>query len=92
MVYRPISDDLKLRALWLLEASFVNEEVCELFGVSRASLYRWRANHAHFDSVLQPPNPLQGRPRILNPDQTHDLLTLCTCGSVQRFLCRANND
>ncbi|KAJ7107307.1 hypothetical protein C8R43DRAFT_1140282 [Mycena crocata] len=34
------------------------------------------ANQEQHDSVTPPPNPLRGRPRILNPDQTHDLLTL----------------
>ncbi|KAJ7202249.1 hypothetical protein B0H12DRAFT_517122 [Mycena haematopus] len=76
MVYRAISADLKERALWLLEAGFITEDVCEIIGVSRASLFRWRANHVQYDSVEPPRNPLRGRPRILNPDQTHDLLTL----------------
>ncbi|KAJ6478161.1 hypothetical protein C8R47DRAFT_1198643 [Mycena vitilis] len=76
MVYRAISNDLKGRALWLLEAGFITDDVVDLLGVSRASLYRWKANELNYDSVTPPHNPLQGRPRILNPDQTHDLLTL----------------
>ncbi|KAJ7223547.1 hypothetical protein GGX14DRAFT_352004, partial [Mycena pura] len=37
---------------------------------------RWKANQLNHESVIPPVNPLQGRPQILNPDQTHDLLTL----------------
>ncbi|KAJ7653528.1 hypothetical protein B0H17DRAFT_872135, partial [Mycena rosella] len=76
MVYRRISDDLKERALWLLEAGYITEEVCDLLGVSRRSLFRWKANQEDYNSVKPPYNPLQGRPRILNADQTHDLLTM----------------
>ncbi|KAJ6603493.1 hypothetical protein DFH09DRAFT_899280 [Mycena vulgaris] len=43
MVYCQISDDLKERALWLLEACYITEEVCELFGVSRSGLSWWKA-------------------------------------------------
>ncbi|KAJ7133260.1 hypothetical protein C8R44DRAFT_611773, partial [Mycena epipterygia] len=71
-----ISDDLKERALWLLDGDYLTEDVCHLLGVSRASVYRWRANQENYGTVRPPPNPLRGRPRILNPDQTHDLLTL----------------
>ncbi|KAJ7505976.1 hypothetical protein B0H11DRAFT_1687596, partial [Mycena galericulata] len=76
MVYRKISDDLKERALWLLEAGYLTDDVCDLLGVSERSLFRWKSNQANYDSVRPPYNPLQGRPRILNPDQTHDLLTM----------------
>ncbi|KAJ7247434.1 hypothetical protein B0H12DRAFT_1176342 [Mycena haematopus] len=76
MVYRAISEDLKVRALYLLDKGYITEEVCELMGVSRRSLYRWKANQLDYDGVIPPANPLRGRPRILNPDQTHDLLTL----------------
>ncbi|KAJ6478431.1 hypothetical protein DFH09DRAFT_951692 [Mycena vulgaris] len=43
MVYRQISDDLKERALWLLEAGYITEKVCELLGVSRSDLFWWKA-------------------------------------------------
>ncbi|KAJ7134933.1 hypothetical protein C8R43DRAFT_857139, partial [Mycena crocata] len=76
MVYRAISDDLKERALWLLDAGYITEDVCDILGVSRASIYRWKENYITHGSVRPPPSPLRGRPRILNPDQTHDLLTL----------------
>ncbi|KAJ7829941.1 hypothetical protein B0H13DRAFT_1916173 [Mycena leptocephala] len=71
-----ISEDLKVRALYLLEQGYITDEVCELLGVSRSSLYRWKANQLDHGSVIPPVNPLRGRPRILNADQTHDLLTL----------------
>ncbi|KAJ7798720.1 hypothetical protein B0H13DRAFT_2504465, partial [Mycena leptocephala] len=54
----------------------MTEEVSDLLGVSRASLYRLKANQRDYGTTAPPHNPLQGRPRILNPDQTHDLLTL----------------
>ncbi|KAJ7871628.1 hypothetical protein B0H14DRAFT_2259519, partial [Mycena olivaceomarginata] len=76
MVYRAISEDLKVRALYLLEQGYITEEVCELLGVSRSSLYRWKANQSDYGGVMPPANPFRGRPRILNADQTHDLLTL----------------
>ncbi|KAJ7817525.1 hypothetical protein B0H13DRAFT_1532645, partial [Mycena leptocephala] len=76
MVYRHISDDIKQRALWLLDADYLTEDVCEILGVSMASVYRWKENYETYGSVRPPPNPVQGRPRILNADQTHDLFTL----------------
>jgi transposase len=76
MVYRHISDDIKQRALWLLDADYLTEDVCEILGVSMASVYRWKENYETYGSVRPPANPVQGRPRILNADQTHDLFTL----------------
>ncbi|KAJ6496896.1 hypothetical protein DFH09DRAFT_945757 [Mycena vulgaris] len=43
MVYRQISDDLKERALWLIEAGYITEELCELLSVSRSGLLWWKA-------------------------------------------------
>ncbi|KAJ7757279.1 hypothetical protein DFH07DRAFT_718439, partial [Mycena maculata] len=71
-----VSRHLKVRALWLLEAGYITDDVCDLLGVSPRSLYRWKANQTDYGSVIPPANPLRGRPRILNADQTHDLLTL----------------
>ncbi|KAJ7742113.1 hypothetical protein DFH07DRAFT_750604 [Mycena maculata] len=78
MVYRAISEDLKARALYLLELGYITDDVCELLGVMEVSLnlYRWKANQQNYGSVIPPANPLRWRPRILNADQTHDLLTL----------------
>jgi transposase len=38
----------------------MNDDVCEILGVSRSSLYRWKANQEAFGSVIPPRNPLQG--------------------------------
>ncbi|KAJ7458198.1 hypothetical protein FB451DRAFT_1508595 [Mycena latifolia] len=76
MVYRKISNNLKERALWLLEAGYTADDVCELLSVSRRSLFRWKSNQENYDSMQPPYNPLQSHPCILNPDQTHNLLTM----------------
>ncbi|EDR00877.1 uncharacterized protein LACBIDRAFT_333721 [Laccaria bicolor S238N-H82] len=76
MVFRHISQDLKERVLWLLENDFIPDDVADIFGVSRRSIYSWQANVENYGNVIRPRNPLQGRPRTLNADQTHDLFTL----------------
>ncbi|KAK7015994.1 hypothetical protein R3P38DRAFT_3203726 [Favolaschia claudopus] len=76
MVFRHISDDLKERALWLLDNDYLTEDVCEILGVSRASLFRWRENKEDYGTVRAPSTTVRGRPRNLNADQTHDLFTL----------------
>ncbi|KAJ7242536.1 hypothetical protein C8J57DRAFT_1557861, partial [Mycena rebaudengoi] len=43
MVYRAISDDLKERALWLLDSGYITDDVCDLLGVSERNLFRWKA-------------------------------------------------
>ncbi|KAJ7885058.1 hypothetical protein B0H14DRAFT_2338898, partial [Mycena olivaceomarginata] len=76
IVYRATSEDPKVCALYLLEQGYITEEVCELLGVSRSSLYRWKANQSDYGGVIPPANPFRGQPRILNVDQMHNLLTL----------------
>ncbi|KAJ7105262.1 hypothetical protein C8R44DRAFT_531000, partial [Mycena epipterygia] len=76
MVFRKISKDLKDRILYLLDNNYIPEDVCDIFDVSPRSLTRWRNNRQQFGSVVPPPNPDHGRPRILNADMTHDLITL----------------
>ncbi|KZP30372.1 hypothetical protein FIBSPDRAFT_725944, partial [Athelia psychrophila] len=71
----------KDRTLYLLSEGYIPDDICDIFGVSECSLYRWRANFAAHGSVIPPwsytPHQLiQGWPRILNADHTHDLLTL----------------
>jgi transposase len=66
----------KLHVLWLLENDFIPDDVADIFGVSRRSIYRWQANIENYGSVDCPCNPLHGHPRTLNADQTHDLFTL----------------
>ncbi|KAJ7220846.1 hypothetical protein GGX14DRAFT_295881, partial [Mycena pura] len=58
MVYRAISEDIKVRALYLLEQGYITDEVCDLLGVSQSSLYRWKANQLDHGSVIPPVNPL----------------------------------
>ncbi|KAJ8508493.1 hypothetical protein ONZ45_g9242 [Pleurotus djamor] len=76
MVFRHISEDIKQRALYLASIGYLTSDVCEVLGVSESSVRRWKANQLHYGSVIPPPNPDRGRPRILNTDMTHDLLTL----------------
>ena len=76
MPFRHISKDIKDCALWLLDNDYLTEDVCEILGVSGRSLCHWRSNDEVYGSVIPPRNPDQGRPRILNADQTHDILTL----------------
>ncbi|KAF8869862.1 hypothetical protein BD779DRAFT_1681640 [Infundibulicybe gibba] len=76
MVFCQISTDIKNRALWLLENDYLTEDVCEILGVSRSSLFRWKSNKATHGDVIPPRSFTQGRPRTLHSDQTHDLLTM----------------
>ena len=76
MVYRHISKDLKDRALWLILHDYAPEDICELFDISQRSVARWKHNDHVYGSVIPPPNPMQGRPRLLNGDMMHDLYTL----------------
>ncbi|KAK7002487.1 hypothetical protein R3P38DRAFT_1734943 [Favolaschia claudopus] len=63
MVNRHISEDFKVRALWLLDNGYMTEEVCDILGVSQRSIGCWRANVRNYGSVIPPHVPLQGRPR-----------------------------
>ncbi|EGN93990.1 hypothetical protein SERLA73DRAFT_126384 [Serpula lacrymans var. lacrymans S7.3] len=76
MVYQLISKDLKERALWLIEHNYIPSDVCEIFNISERSLSCWEKNQAGFGSVSPPPNPLRGRPRILNSIVSHEIFDL----------------
>jgi transposase len=76
MVFRRISQDVKERALWLLEHDYIPADIAEILGVSDRSIRRWENNMEHYGCVLPPPPLNRGRPRILNADMTHDLATL----------------
>ena len=68
-----ISPDLKECALCLWEIGWSIEDICFVLGVSRSSLYRWRAIFDDLGTVTRPPSPLRGPTQIL----THALLTAC---------------
>jgi transposase len=76
MVYCHISKDLKERVLWLISHNYAPDDICELFDIFPRSFARWKQNNRIYGSVIPPPNPMLGCPRILNSDMTHDLYTL----------------
>ena len=76
MVFRHISKDIKEGALWLLDHDYIPKDVCDILGISGRDIQRWTNNQAQFGSVIPPPPPFCGHPHILNPDATHDLVTL----------------
>ena len=76
MPFWHISKDIKECTLYLYENKYIPANVCDILGVSEHSLYRWKHNNETFRSVIPPHNPIQGYPRILNADMTHDLVTL----------------
>src|SRR6266498_5253099 len=41
MVFRHISEDIKHRALWLLEHNYIPSDVAFILGVSERSMRRW---------------------------------------------------
>lgn len=64
MVYHRISDDMKQRALRLLEDGWDIAEVVEALGVSAKSIGRWQDNYETEGHVM-PRYPVRGRRRIL---------------------------
>jgi len=70
---RAYSVDLRERSLQAMASGRSVTEVAQLFGVSRESLYRWRARQAASGSVV--PGTATGRPRLLTPAQEADLVT-----------------
>ncbi|KAF9497956.1 hypothetical protein BDN71DRAFT_1386591 [Pleurotus eryngii] len=75
MVFRRISEDIKLRALYLLSIGYLIEDVCDILGVSNSSIQRWKANQEQHGSVIPPPDVNQGRSHMLNTNMTHILVT-----------------
>ena len=76
MVYHHISKELKDHALWLILHNYAPEHICKLFDISQRSVAQWKHNDRVYGSIIPPPNPMQGRPHLLNGDMTHDLYTL----------------
>lgn len=65
MVNRRISSDIKECALRLWTSGWDRMDICWALSVSQASLYRWMHIFEEFGSVIKPPSPLRGRPRII---------------------------
>ena len=57
---RAISTDLKQRALWLLAAGYLLDEICTILNISSQSVQCWANNLVMHGHVLLPQNPLQG--------------------------------
>ncbi|KAJ3846172.1 hypothetical protein EV368DRAFT_53149, partial [Lentinula lateritia] len=62
---RKISPDLKSCALDLWEHGWDRSDICSALGISSASLYCWIQIFNEFDSVVKPPSPLRGCPRMI---------------------------
>jgi transposase len=71
---RAISTDLKQRALWLLAAGYLLDEICTILNISSRSVQRWANNLATHGHVLPPRNPLQGRRHTLNAIHIYGLI------------------
>ncbi|KAG2367814.1 hypothetical protein BDR07DRAFT_1223017, partial [Suillus spraguei] len=65
IVNRRINNDLKECALSLWDHRWDVEDICEVFGVSRASCFCWRSMFEELGTVARPPSPLVGRTRII---------------------------
>ncbi|KAF8573627.1 hypothetical protein K439DRAFT_1555387 [Ramaria rubella] len=76
MPFCHISSDLKQQSLWLLAHDYTPEDTCTILGVSRSSVRQWWDNYEEYSDVLPPPNPNQGRPRVLDGDKLHSLVEL----------------
>ena len=78
MVYRTISPDMKQRALYLLlEEGWEIDQITAALGVHSKSIERWQHNYENHGTV-NPPTPLRGRRRLLNPNVTEELHEMLT--------------
>ncbi|EIW86199.1 hypothetical protein CONPUDRAFT_34507, partial [Coniophora puteana RWD-64-598 SS2] len=75
MVYRTISEDIKIRALDLVEQGHEHEEVARILKVSEKSISRW-FNSIDEKGSLAPARELCGRPAALNEDVKENLRQL----------------
>jgi transposase len=91
MVNRKISADIKQCAVTLWNCGWQLGVIGNILGISQRSIYRWQENLGQHGSVLPPPSPLRGRPRLIaratldvvqtllekDPDLFVDELLLC---------------
>ncbi|KAG1853998.1 hypothetical protein F4604DRAFT_1591383, partial [Suillus subluteus] len=61
IVNQRISNDLEDCALRLWNHGWESEDICEAFGVSERSCYRWRWIFEECGTVTKPPSTLTGR-------------------------------
>ena len=76
MVYRPISADMKRKALQLLENGYEMDEIANLLDMSSKSIERWQDNYETHGHV-NPPTFLRGRRPILSInvlEELHELI------------------
>lgn len=77
MVFRHISDDLKKTALHLhYDKGWVPDDVAELLGFHRRSFGRWKERFEETGELHLPQHPNHGRPRLLDPHATLNLIHL----------------
>ena len=69
-----ISTDLKQRALWLLAAGYLLDDICTILNISSQSAQRWANDLATHGHVLPPQNPLQGQQHTLNAIHIYGLI------------------
>lgn len=74
---RRISEDLKLRAMWLYSQGYIPSSCCKLLGFSPSTFWRLKRNLRDFGTTFKPPQHARGRPRSLNkPEARSDLYAL----------------
>ncbi|KAH8103200.1 hypothetical protein DFH11DRAFT_1521341, partial [Phellopilus nigrolimitatus] len=73
-----ISEDIKMRGIWLYDNGYVPDGICEIFDFSERSLHHWQHNLDTHGSVIPPINPSRGRPKLLQADMTHDTWVVAT--------------
>ncbi|KAG1731086.1 uncharacterized protein EDB91DRAFT_1058956 [Suillus paluster] len=69
-----ISSDLKECALKLWNVGWDIKDICDALGVSRASVYCWKAIFTEYDTVKHPPSPIRGQQLCI---LTRALMTAC---------------
>ncbi|KAJ3858293.1 hypothetical protein EV359DRAFT_17187, partial [Lentinula novae-zelandiae] len=74
--FRHISEDMKQRAIWLLDHDLTIEQVGAILGVSESSIYHWKGNLEIHNSIIAPPSHTRGCPLKLNSEMIHSLVSL----------------